>query len=382
MVGCQYQLPEDGPGWGSDGGLTSTSGDDGVASDEEAADDESAGGIKLDVGDGQGGGDDGGNVFCDDDIPKPTPCDSQDDDPLHALGVNCDEVDGVLAQGGFEGSAQAMEVFDQTLGNGTYPAQEGSKYVVLSTGIAAQIALTPAQLEAASPECVGFEGMAPDCPSTELDGFDYEALPAPMDVNPVDPGQATTCEDDATLIGTGDCSNTLWDQWQAAQAGGLGGTGLPVANDYAEIRMNITVPDEIHGIGFDFAFMSVEYPNYYQSSFNDMFVAWAQSEQWTGNISFDEEGSPITVNAGFFDYKDAPNMVDCADCTAPELHGFAMQGHGGTRWLTSTTEVEPGEELTLIFSVFDLSDGILDSLVLLDNVRWTCGGPPSTTPVG
>lgn len=389
---CQYQLADNGPGWGTDavddGSPATSAGETDDALDE--SDDDGGDGLKLDVGDGQGGGaDDGGdNHYCDDIIPTPVSCDSQDDDLLHAIGVNCDEDDGVLASGGFAGNDQAMMVLEGTLGNDTYPPQEGNKVIVLSTGVASQITATPAELAAIAPECEAFGGMAADCPSTELPGFDYQTLPAPLDVNPVDPSLADDCNDDPSLIASGDCSNTLWEQWQAAGGGMPGipgkdpGLGISTANDYAEVRLDISVPEDKHGIGFDFAFMSVEYPNYYQSSFNDMFVAWAESEHWTGNISFDEEGNPITVNAGFLDYKDAPNMYDCGDCTAPELHDFAMQGHGGTKWLTSTTEVQPGEDMTLIFAVFDLSDGILDSLVLLDNVRWTCGGPPSTTPVG
>lgn len=383
VAGCQYELADDGPGWATADtpgptGTTATDEDSGAFSGSEASDEDS--GIKLDVGDGQGGGaDDGNNHYCDDDIPTPTPCDDADDDPLHAIGVNCDELDGVVAEGGYTGHAQAVAVLTGTLGSGTYPPQEGDKTLLLSTGIAQQVMLTPAELAANSIDCEPFDGMAADCPSTELDGYDYETLPAPLDVQPVDPTMATDCSDDPALLGAGDCSNTLWDQWQAAEGGGL---GLATANDYAEVRLAIEVPEDKHGIGFDFAFMSVEYPNFYQSAYNDMFVAWAESEHWTGNISFDEEGNPITVNAGFLDYKDAPNAIDCADCSAPQLHGFGLQGHGATKWLSSTTEVEPGESMTLVFSIFDLSDGILDSMVLLDNVRWTCGGPPSTTPVG
>ena len=122
---------------------------------------------------------------------------------------------------------------------------------------------------------------------------------------------------------------------------------------------------------------------FYQSEFNDMFVVWIESVKWTGNISFDENGQPISLNAAFLDYKDAPNMHDCpSGCSAPELHGFAMQGHAGTRWLTSAVGVEPGEDIVLLFAIFDLTDGAYDSYALIDNVRWGCGDvPPLTLPV-
>jgi hypothetical protein len=143
-----------------------------------------------------------------------------------------------------------------------------------------------------------------------------------------------------------------------------------------------TVPAGTFGFTYDFAMFSTEYPVYYQTQFNDMYIAWLESEQWTGNISFDELGNPISLNAGFLDYKDAPNPIDCpAPCSAPELGGTAMEGHAGTKWLTTTAGVTPLEEITLIFAVFDLSDPVLDTVVLLDNFQWGCeGGPPATIP--
>ena len=93
-------------------------------------------------------------------------------------------------------------------------------------------------------------------------------------------------------------------------------------------------------------------------------------------------GNPISLNAGFLDYKDAPNSIDCPDpCMAPELQGTAMEGHAGTKWLTTSAGVSPGENVTIIWAIFDMSDGILDSSVILDNFEWNCeGGPPVTVP--
>jgi hypothetical protein len=102
-----------------------------------------------------------------------------------------------------------------------------------------------------------------------------------------------------------------------------------------------------------------------------MFVAWIESEEWTGNISFDGQNNPISVHASFLDYK-----------ASEELEGFAMEGHGGTRWLTSSVGVRPGEQISLILAIYDMTDGLADSLVLLDNLRWDCTDkPPITQPV-
>ena len=309
-------------------------------------------GTKFDlagVPDGTGGG--GGCA-----VPPHNPCDDNgNDDIWNALGINCPGEPELTTE--YTGDPSAVYVHTGQLGTydpPTYPVLEGEQMLILSSGIAQE--LTVGGLYA----------------STSHVGQDPLGLPAPMMTNPVDPGQVITCIDDENLIGTGDCSNTINDQWEQ-------GSG---ANDYAELRISGEVPAGASGFSYQLAFFSTEYPNFYQSSFNDMYIAWLESEIWTGNVSFDEMGKPISLNAGFLDYKDAPNPNDCPDpCTAPELQGTAMEGHAGTRWLTTTAGVVPGEDFELVLAIFDLTDGILDSVVILDNFGWNCeGGPPVTIP--
>jgi hypothetical protein len=287
--------------------------------------------------------------------PTAVSCDHEDDDIWHAMGINCDvgpQVDGVA-----NGDPLGFYVHAGNLGSfepAPFPPREGEKFLVISSGQAADIAI---------PNLFA---------STDITGFvdNDAALPAPIDVQAV--SATDDCTTDPSLIGQGDCSNTIQAQW--AQGSG--------ANDYVEMRFTAEVPFETFSFSYDFAMFSTEYPVYYQSSFNDMYIGWLESELWTGNISFDEMGRPISLNAGFLDYKDAPNPVDCpAPCQAPELAGTAMVGHAGTKWLTTTAGVTPGEEITVIFAVFDLSDGVLDTVILLDNFQWGCeGGAPVTIP--
>lgn len=284
--------------------------------------------------------------------PAPVSCDDQDDDVWHALGLNCaggPEVDGTTV-----GDPAAFYVHAGNLGTyepPPFPPQEGEKFLVLSSGIAADLA-TPGLYA-----------------STNHLGNDPLTLPLPL--NPTDVSGVQTCAEDPALVGTGDCSNTIQGQWSQ-------GSG---AYDYAEMRLNTQVPDETFGFSYDLALFSTEYPDYYQAQFNDMYVAWLESEAWTGNISFDAMGNPMSLNAAFLAYKDAPNAFDCPDpCEAPELAGTAMEGHAGTTWLRSTVGVAPGESIELVLAIFDLSDGILDTIVLLDNWQWLCdGGAPETT---
>ena len=285
-------------------------------------------------------------------VPTHVPCDGNDDDIWHAIGVNCPGEPQWTVQ--FNGNPQQTYVLAGPLGTyqpPPFPPLEGEKLLILSSGVAQQLT-------------VGGLFM-----STNLGGFAQVPLPPPINPNKV--SQTETCAQNPMLIGTGDCSNTIYDQWSQ-------GSG---AYDLAEMRMQIEVPQGAYGFHYNLAFFSTEYPVYYKTQYNDMYIAWLDSEAWTGNISFDEMGNPISLNAGFLDYKDAPNNYDCPNCSAPELSGTAMEGHASTKWLTTTAGVVPGETITLQFVIFDLSDGILDSTVILDDFGWDCeGGPPVTVP--
>jgi hypothetical protein len=284
------------------------------------------------------------------DPPAPISCDATSDDPLHAVGLDC--LGGTLATGAVTAEPEAVFVRSGALG--PYEIREGEKLLVLSSGRANHVALSHDQLA-----LLGCD--EPDyCPSTDFLAGPI-TLPDPIDVTAVDETQ--DCAEQPSLIGTGDCSNTLYEQWAKCPGG-------CEVWDYAELRVAMTVPMDTHGLAFDFAFMTVEWPWFVGGGFNDMFVAWLESESWTGNVSFDSLGNPITVNAGFTDY------------TADELDGIAFEGHAGTRWLTTAFGLSPGETIELVLAVFDLSDGDHDSAVLLDAFRWTCTGTaPTTDPV-
>ena len=280
--------------------------------------------------------------------PEAVSCDAASEDPLRAIGLDC--VGGIPAAGALEAPAGAAAVHSGSIG--PYAPREGDKFLILSTGQAAQLPLTHAELASFGCDDPLY------CPSSKL-SEEPTVLPAPLTVEPVD--ESLTCVDDPSLVGMGDCSNSLFEQWSAC------GVACELW-DYAELRVSLTVPEQTLGLAFDFAFMSVEWPEYAGGGFNDMFIAWLESESWTGNVSFDELGNPITVNASFTDYT--------------EFEGFSMAGHAGTDWLSTDVGVTPGESVTLVLAIFDINDGYHDSVVLLDRVRWTCTGtPPTTQPV-
>lgn len=353
-LGCKPAPADDSGTDGIDSGIDSGV-DSGVDSETTADSGNSTTNIKLDVDDDNetdtvpcGEGD-----FCDCEIPEHTPCDGPANTPIvQALGLNCPGDPSVT----FATSGAAAGIGTRaSFGNvGAFPPQEGSKFVVIGSGRVDELD----------------DNTGLGC-NSDLGAYDPITLPSPMVGTNVG---AQTCAENPGLIGMGDCSNTIESQL------------LGSVNDYTELRITASVPMGVNSFSYDLAYFSFEYPDYYLSDFNDMYIGWLESEVWTGNISFDEQGAPISLNAGFLDYRDANplNDPDCqGGCSAPEIHGTCMEGHAGTKWLTTTAGVKPGETVTIVLGIFDMSDSILDSYAFIDNFAWGCDGdqPPSTTPI-
>lgn len=280
------------------------------------------------------------------------------------VGLGCSE-DG---EGTFEANTLggALAIHKGGLGAGHFAPREGERMLILSTGEASELALAPAELLSKHPDCDLLI-----CPSSDLSGARQTLLPMPISPHAV--SESRTCDEDPTLIGKGDCSNSLAEHWARGDG----------ALDYSELRMRLEVPPNTDAFSYDFAFFSSEYPLFIDHNseiYNDMYVAWLESENWTGNISFDENMNPITVHSVLLDHRTASDV--CPECKAPELEGFTMEQHAGTKWLTTVAPVVPGEEIELIFAIFDLSDPQFDSFVLLDNFEWTCSDGPPVTVAG
>ncbi len=288
-------------------------------------------------------------------FPVHQPCDAGTDDPFAAMGLNCPlepQVDTDAL-----GSPAAHGVIDTFGPTDTFTPREGSRMAVIGSGrISDLFKENPDSDNVVNPLWCNFilpDGLNPG-----------DGLPAPLVPQDVGP---QTCADDPALVGTGDCSNTIQGQFDQGMK----------AYDYADLRIAFDVPQGVKGFSFDFAYLTVEYPKYYQTGYNDMFVGWLESESWTGNISFDEQGNPISLNAGFLEFLDDTK-------TLPEFDGTCMKGHAGTNWLTTSHPLTEGESVELVFAIFDLQDARLDSYVLLDNFHWECekNVGPGTKPAG
>jgi hypothetical protein len=179
-------------------------------------------------------------------------------------------------------------------------------------------------------------------------------------------------------------------------------TGSP--HDGAALEVSIRTPANAQGFSFDFNFYTFEWPNYVCSQFNDFFVALLSpfpDGQLDGNISFDSQGNPVSVNNAFVE------VCGCGTGSPPAPPGCSAGGklftcslgnstlmgtgfgsdtdwsdHGSTYWLKTQAPVAPNSLITLRWGVYDSGDGVLDSTTLIDNFQWiaTPGTNVGTNP--
>jgi hypothetical protein len=157
--------------------------------------------------------------------------------------------------------------------------------------------------------------------------------------------------------------------------------GCPVSTtigDDVALELTLRAPANAQGFGFRFKFHSFEYPEWVCNSYNDQFIALvspAPQGSTNGNVSFDAQGNPVSVNLGFFDVCEG-----CAMGTSQLVGtGFdTWNDAGATSWLRSTAPVTPGQIFTIRFALWDAGDLAFDSTVLLDGFEWLA----SSTTVG
>jgi len=158
------------------------------------------------------------------------------------------------------------------------------------------------------------------------------------------------------------------------------------ANDSINVLATIRVPTNALSFHYDFRFFSSEFWTWSCTIYNDFYLALLTSGHpmipADKNISFDSANNPVSVNNGFFDVCQVRGCQMCPAGTGA-LSGTGMENlashatfgtgmtGGATNWLVTTAPVIPGETITLEFTVFDVSDGVLDSLTILDALEWS-----------
>ena len=176
------------------------------------------------------------------------------------------------------------------------------------------------------------------------------------------------------------------------------------ANDPVLLKLRIRVPTNANSFSAKMFFFSAEYPEYVCTAFNDFFVTLVDSSDNENptdkNIAIYTQGNndyPVGVNIlkaanGLFTQCTNGQITQCGvpatynGCQGTSLlngTGFDITGStlfscnyagrhgGGTGWLTMSGNVTPGETMEIRFAIWDSSDGLFDSTVLLDHWEWS-----------
>jgi hypothetical protein len=173
------------------------------------------------------------------------------------------------------------------------------------------------------------------------------------------------------------------------------GVTTQTPNDAAGLEVELVAPANAQGIKFDFNFFTYEWPQFICTTYNDFFVAIMDPfppMQLDGNISFDGQGNPISVNNAFLDVCGCPSGPPCGappsqvkkqfDCAFGQTGvvgtdfddddgTVAGWTNGSTGWLRTSAPVEPGKPFKIRFVTYDSSDGKVDSSTLIDNWQWS-----------
>jgi hypothetical protein len=358
-----------------DSGTTSPGDDDdddglddtGTTGGTDGLDDATAGSTGDDgADDASDDGNDSGDEVCE--APgNPQPCDDDTDDPFRAIGLGCegpaDEVIPIFNTAFVSDDPDAWKIakqygtyIDPNTNEPIWSPTEGEQFLMISTG------------RIADPDENGIVTMT--SPNSTTNSNPNGPLPAPMTAaygsnNGAGGTPFVDCD------GIGDCSDSLQAQW--AQGGSL-------ARDLLWFQFELDVPGGTHGFTFDFVYFSREFPVFIGGTFNDMFIAWSNSESYTGNLCFVDDQPCTVTGLGV----SSANPQQTYKSNAPELAGTGFEPNGATDWYTAKASAVPGETLQLTWAIFDMGDTIYDTTVIIDNFRWDCEGcvPSEINPCG
>ncbi|MCC6557417.1 MAG: choice-of-anchor L domain-containing protein [Polyangiaceae bacterium] len=160
--------------------------------------------------------------------------------------------------------------------------------------------------------------------------------------------------------------------------------GSTQINDDVGLEVRLRAPTTATGFQFNIKSYSFEYPEWVCTSFNDQFISLVSpppAGSLAGNVSFDQQHNPVSVNVAFFDV--------CAGCPlgTAELAGTGFDtwdDAGATGWLVTQAPISGGDEFSIRWAIWDTGDQAWDSSALVDGFQWIANGgivPIETTPV-
>lgn len=292
-----------------------------------------------------------------------------DDGPeiFYSLGLDCpsDGNDHTPISGDrFATSDQETWATARMYGNEAFTPREGQRLLVMTTGTL-PVADEDGRID------VPFGHTRRPADQADNRNPDDQDLPAPIVVQ-----SGSLSAPFVDCDGIGDCSETLPTAFQRA-------------HDLIYFTFEVTVPDGTFGYEVDLAWFSAEFPRLVQQPNNDLFVWWQSSDAFTGNVAT-FEGAPMSAT-GLQPYLTAPG-TGAATGNVALLQDTGFEGstssqctfawgtysdcpNGATTgWMTLSAPVQPGETVQIVAALFDQGDRTLDTTVLIDNWRWSCGG--------
>ena len=145
-------------------------------------------------------------------------------------------------------------------------------------------------------------------------------------------------------------------------------------NDDIGLEVRLRAPSNSTGYSYEFSFYSHEYPEWVCTSFNDQYIALvdpAPMGSLDGNISFDSNSKPVSVNIALFNVCSGCSLgTDDMIGTGFDTWGSGIDDSGATGWLQTTAPVDGGEVFTIRFALWDTGDSAWDSTVIIDNFEW------------
>ena len=148
------------------------------------------------------------------------------------------------------------------------------------------------------------------------------------------------------------------------------------AEDWTVLKINVTVPGGDNCLALDYRFLSEEFPEFVGSPFNDAFIAEVDSTSWAvedggglirpNDFAASPAGEPISVNG-------------LGETAVNEAEAEGTYFDAATGLITTKTPISPGAH-SIYLSIFDASDPIYDSAVLLDNLRFINEDPSTCRP--
>lgn len=190
---------------------------------------------------------------------------------------------------------------------------------------------------------------------------------------------------DGIVIASGDISDWPGPNDSPGTTTDFGNPGTPEMTalggaesyDAAYLTITFTTDDTISGLSFEILFGSEEFPEWV-GAFNDSFAAFLDGE----NISFDNNGNPITVNNNYFQLDNDQFDPYDPDAQGKNQISVALEGDGLTPLLQTQKLLSPGTH-TLTFMVADVGDAILDSAAFISNLKFgEIVGPEGTVIAG